>query len=211
MILQLSRYALIGCLTLASVFVLAKGKANNDSLVQNDMNEAIRVYWTAAGCAKVVDGKAFVCESRVIEPGQLGRYAYGRFTSVNKVAVSGPKACDSKNAVDALGVVTVNPDCTLGDEPTLFTNKRSETITVYWTAVGCAKIKDGVTFVCRTTSLNTGESDRYAFPKLTTDRGLGWTSVKCPITPNNRFGNYSMAPRNVTDDKSNCGSSREYN
>jgi len=194
------------CFALLLTLAAGTASANNTSAVSNGMNEAVRVYWTAAGCAKVVDGKTFVCDSKVVEPGQTAEYTYKALTSTSKVAVSGPKACDGKKAVGAGVGVMVGKDCALSEVVPKFTNKRGETIKFFWMALGCAGVDEGVTFVCRSIRLAPGESDTYSFPKATTERMGTWISAKCPTAFEQRIGSaVYLWPDNHTNDQTACG------
>jgi hypothetical protein len=203
MIFNVLRYVSVGYLAMHAALAVA----GNQSVVTNNMKEAVRVYWTAAGCAKVVDGKTFVCESRLIAPGQASTYEFKALTSVNKVVVSGPEACDGLKAVEALGDLTVNSDCSLGSEASQFSNNRKETIKLYWVAIGCVRVEDGVPMVCRSVRLAPNEKDSYAFPKYATTRGVNWTSATCPTSPKQRFfvSSYTGFQMVISDDTA-CGS-----
>ncbi|MDD5387780.1 MAG: hypothetical protein PHD37_00425 [Gallionellaceae bacterium] len=87
--------------------------ANHDVGVNNTMKEAIRVYWTAAGCAGVSDGRTFVCMAQDVSPGQSASYGYKAGTSLQKVSVGGPGACANRDPVKVGNGVVVNADCAL--------------------------------------------------------------------------------------------------
>jgi len=88
--------------------------------VVNTMNESVTVYWTAAGCAGIKNGKTFVCDSKELAPGQSDSYTFRKGTTAQKVAASGPSACYGKDAVKVGSGVSIEKDCSMQvvDAPT---------------------------------------------------------------------------------------------
>lgn len=161
--------------------------------VLNKTSEPVRFYWIAAGCAHIVDKKGFVCDSKVVNPGEYGDYTFKTGTSLQRVSVAGPKACEGNKGIvtgNNILLVTAESNCALSVIPNSVTvrNDRRETVKFKWLAVGCVGVVDGVTFVCRAATLAPGESDTYTFPSLTISRGMTWTSATCPTSPFQRFG-----------------------
>ncbi|MDD5387781.1 MAG: hypothetical protein PHD37_00430 [Gallionellaceae bacterium] len=185
-------------LQLASAILSSAAFAADTVPVGNAMKEAVRVYWTAAGCAHIVDGKTFVCDSQMVSPGGQASYTFKGGTSLRRVAVAGPKACDGGKAVDVGTGVVVRGDCSLSvtpDKPGKVVNHRGEAIKLKWAAAGCAGVVDGVTFVCRAVTLAPGESDSYAFPPLTSLHLVTWTSASCPTSQGQRWAADGYASR----------------
>ena len=109
--------SLCTAITLAA-FALFGGTAHaaaKTASVKNVASYDIKVLWTANGCAGVVDGRTFVCHSKVLAPGQEAKYEFKWGTTWRTVKAVAPR-CSSSSAEITNEGHSVAAKMTVGDK-----------------------------------------------------------------------------------------------
>lgn len=188
-----------GVSSICAVLMPNIAHAQQKVTIKNVSRGDAQVYWSAAGCAGVVDGRTLVCHDTKLSPGEKRTYEYKwgttsrrlSFKSDRCVTLDNPKwsVKEDKDGEPKLHYVTdgcdisTNPNSSGGEGTFIVKNKSNESATVYFRAFGCVNSRGVDMFpLCGSgKGLWPGESLSVRFPEGVSKRSIAFDRRSCAL------------------------------